>query len=190
MHDWHHQQGCMQSYWDEKADRRMTMERCEEKAPMIATVAESPGWAKLWDHDLDLGWNAVLGLKLLSRATSHHERGEHPCHIRDEATPLLEKSVLDHILARHHQELFLKSESMLDSSKLIGLLSSLQVENLSRIYKYFPLLITIILFLACWLGLCGLILNIEHWYCTWLSFPPPLYLGSLGKKLSHWLKTM
>ena len=29
--------------------------KCKEKAPMIAKVADSPGWAKLWDHALDLG---------------------------------------------------------------------------------------------------------------------------------------
>ena len=35
-------------------DRRRMLERCEEKATMIAKVAECPGWAKLWDHTLDL----------------------------------------------------------------------------------------------------------------------------------------
>ena len=36
-------------------DRRRMLERCEEKAPMIAKAAECPGWAKLWDHALNLG---------------------------------------------------------------------------------------------------------------------------------------
>ena len=37
-----------------KADKKLTIKKCGEKAPMIAK--ESPGWAKLWDHILDLGW--------------------------------------------------------------------------------------------------------------------------------------
>ena len=77
------------------ADKKIRMMRCGEKAPMIAKVAESPGWAKLWDHALDLGWKAVLGLKMLSRAMSHHGRGKHPCHLCHEASPLQEASVLD-----------------------------------------------------------------------------------------------
>ena len=38
-----------------EVDRRRMLERCEEKAPMIPKVAECSGWAKLWDHALDLG---------------------------------------------------------------------------------------------------------------------------------------
>ena len=49
-------------------DGRMLLEKCVKKAPMIAKIAEHPGWAKLWDHTLDLGWKAVLGLQMLSRA--------------------------------------------------------------------------------------------------------------------------
>ena len=101
------------------------MERCGEKAPMIAKVAESPGWTKLWDNAIDLGWKPMLGLKMLSRAMSHHGRGKRPHHMCNTATPLLEKSVSDHILIRHHQELHLNFESMSDSSKLIGLLINL-----------------------------------------------------------------
>ena len=69
-------------------DKKIRMKRCVEKAPMIAMIAESPGWARLWDNALDLGWKAVLGLKMLSRAMSHHGRGEHPCHLCDETSPL------------------------------------------------------------------------------------------------------
>ena len=49
-----------------EADKKMTIKKCGERAPMIAKVAESPGWAKLWDHTLDLGWKTVQGLKMLS----------------------------------------------------------------------------------------------------------------------------
>ena len=34
---------------------RRLLEGCEKKAPMMDKVAEFPGWAKLWDHALDLG---------------------------------------------------------------------------------------------------------------------------------------
>ena len=47
------------------ADKKTRRERCKEKAPMIAELAESPSWCKLWDHALDLGWKTVLGLKML-----------------------------------------------------------------------------------------------------------------------------
>ena len=107
-----------------EANRKIRMERCGEKAPLIAKVAKSPGWAKLWDNALDRGWKAVLGLKMLSRVMSHHGRGEHPCQMCDAATPLQEVSVLDHILARHHQELHINSG--LNSLKLLGLLGSIQ----------------------------------------------------------------
>ena len=39
-------------------------------------VAESPGGAKLWDHTFNLGWKAAQGLKMLSRAISHHGKGK------------------------------------------------------------------------------------------------------------------
>ena len=100
-----------------KADKEMTIKKCREKAPMIAKVAESPGWAKLWDHTLDLGWKAVQGLKMLSRAMSHHGKGERPCHLCDADTenPLKEETLLDHILTSHHHELHLEHVSLLDS---------------------------------------------------------------------------
>ena len=49
------------------ADKQTRRERCKEKAPMIAAeLAEYPGWCKLWDHALDLGWKTVLGFMLSS----------------------------------------------------------------------------------------------------------------------------
>ena len=48
----------------------------EEKAPVIAKVAVSPGWEELWDHTLDLGWKTVQDLKMLRGAMSHHGKGE------------------------------------------------------------------------------------------------------------------
>ena len=64
-----------------KVDRRMMLERCVVKAPILPRWLKLfPGWAKLWDLALDLGWKAVLGLKMVSRAMSHQGR-EHPCYI-------------------------------------------------------------------------------------------------------------
>ena len=73
------------------------LERCKKKAPQIAKVAEDIGWSRLWDMASDLGWKAVKGLQMLSRAMSHHGQGNYPCHLCNDG-PLLEKSVLDHIL--------------------------------------------------------------------------------------------
>ena len=116
-------------------DRRMLLEKCAEKAPMIAKVAELPGWAKLWDHTLDLGGKAVLGLQMISRAMSHHGRGKHPCHLCEDHT-LKEDSVLEHILASHHQELHLPKPS-LNSSHLLGMISSLKLEILPKFKNIF-----------------------------------------------------
>ena len=119
-------------------DRRRMLERCEEKAPMIAKVAECPGWARLWDHALDLGWKAVAGLQMVSRAMSHHGRGDHPCHLCDDPT-LLEDSVLDHILNVHHQELHLRmnNSDSFSSSDLLGMLENLNVEILPKFKNIF-----------------------------------------------------
>ena len=71
---------------------------------MIAKVAESPGWAKLWDYTLDLGWKAVQGLKMLSRAMSYHGKGKRPCHLceSDTENSLEDETLLDHILTSHY----------------------------------------------------------------------------------------
>ena len=58
-------------------DRGMVSVKCAEKAPMIAKVAEHLGWAKPWVQTLDLGGKSVLGLRMISRAMSHHGRGMH-----------------------------------------------------------------------------------------------------------------
>ena len=119
-------------------DRRRMLERCEEKAPMIAKVAECPGWARLRDHALDLGWKAVVGLQMVSRAMSHHGRGDHPCPLCDDPT-LLEDGVLDHILNVHHQELHLRmnNSDSFSSSDLLGMLENLNVEILPKFKNIF-----------------------------------------------------
>ena len=123
------------------AGKKIRIKICAEKVLIIVRVAESPGWAKLWE------WKAVLGLKMLSIAKSYHEGGKHPSHLCDAATPFQEESVIDHLIARHHKDLHLNSElkEMMDSSKLLGLLSNLHLEILSKFKKYFPpILITCI----------------------------------------------
>ena len=119
-----------------EVDRRSLLERCEEKVPMGAKVAECPGWAKLWDYALDLGWKAVAGLQMVSRAMSHHGRGNHPCHLCDDPT-LLKDTVLDHILTTHHQELHLNNSNSFSSLDLLGMLENLNVEILPKFKNIF-----------------------------------------------------
>ena len=54
-------------------DGQKLVDRCWEKAPVIAEVAKRVDWARLWDADI--GGNAVRGLQMLSRVMSHHGRG-------------------------------------------------------------------------------------------------------------------
>ena len=84
-------------------DRIRQLERCKKKAPLIADVAENTGWSKLWDMASDLGWKAVTGLQMLSRAMGHHSQGNHPCHLCNESdgAVLDTESVVDHILKVH-----------------------------------------------------------------------------------------
>ena len=102
-----------------KVDREKRLERCGERAPLIAKVAEVYGWSKLWEAALDL-----------ADAMSHHGRGNHPCHLCD-AAPLEEQSVLEHILCTHWEELHLTSR--MDPEMLLNMLNDMQLEVLSLI---------------------------------------------------------
>ena len=119
-----------------KRDRRMVLLKCQEKAPVIAEVAERVGWARLWDNVLGYGGKAVRGLQHLSRAMSHHGRGSHPCCLCDAA--YLDCPVLDHILDRHGVDLALDSD--LDRNKLLDCLEGLEhlefLNGFSRLYSY------------------------------------------------------
>ncbi len=35
---------------------QMCIERCDEKAPIVAELAWKVGWSKLWDEALTVGW--------------------------------------------------------------------------------------------------------------------------------------
>ena len=118
-------------------DKKRLLERCREKASQIAVVAESIGWSKLWDMASDLGWKAVMGLQMLSRAMGHHGRGNHPCHLCNDEDGLLQISLLDHILKAHWKELHLGSE--MDTERLMDMLSSSQLEVLSKFKDIFKL---------------------------------------------------
>ena len=58
-------------------DKIAGLEKCRDKAPFIAAVAEDIGWSKLWDMSINLGRKAVMGLQMLSRAMGHHGHGNH-----------------------------------------------------------------------------------------------------------------
>ena len=89
---------------------------------------------KLWDHGVDLGRKAVVGLQMVSTAMSHHRTGDHPCHLCDDHTSL-EDTVLDHILTAHHQELHLSISDSFSSSVLLGMLENLNVKILPKFQK-------------------------------------------------------
>ena len=111
-------------------DKIKRAQRCLEKAPLIAKVAEHAGWAQLSDAVLDLGWKAVKGLQMLSRAMSHHGRGSHPCHLCD-AGPLLEASLLKHILGTHWKQLHM--DSVLDYKSLQNNLNNFHLDILAKL---------------------------------------------------------
>ena len=84
-----------------KKDKNARFEKCRDKAPFMAGVAEDIRWSKskLWDMSTDLGQKAVMGLQMLSRVTGHHGRGNHPCHLCP--SPMdgrLQTPLLNHIL--------------------------------------------------------------------------------------------
>ena len=64
----------------------------------------------MWDAALDLGWKAVAGLQMLSRAMSHHGV-EGIILVTGVMLPLLKSSlyILKHILCMHWEELHLTS---------------------------------------------------------------------------------
>ena len=113
-----------------RKDRIRQLERCKKKAPQIA---ENIGWSKLWDMASDLGWKAVTGLQMLSRAMGHHGQGNHPCHESDDSI-MDNESVLDHILKVHWKELHLDSE--MDNGMLVQLLSDSKLSKYKNIFKH------------------------------------------------------
>ena len=55
---------------------------------MIAMkLADSPGWAKPWDHTLDFGCQeGSAGSEDAKQVMSRHNKGEQPCHLHDVPT--------------------------------------------------------------------------------------------------------
>ena len=94
-----------------RVDWERLIRRCKEKAPLIASVGEEKGWAKLWDTTFQLGHRHTKGLQNLTRIMSHHGRGKKPC-------PLCETSlgttaqvgVLKHVLRDHSAILGLRMD--------------------------------------------------------------------------------
>ena len=48
----------------------MSIQKCKNKAPLIAEVAEKSRWPRIWD---------TAGLQALTKLMSHHGRGRRPC---------------------------------------------------------------------------------------------------------------
>ena len=131
FHGYHPQLGSIREMKYEilELDKKKHADKCLEKAPIVPEVSRQISWVRLWDAALDLEWKRVKGLQLLSRALSHHRRGNHPCHLCDIAPPP-ELSVLDHILISH-----LNLE--LDYKKLMNLLEKLHLDVLSKFSNIF-----------------------------------------------------
>ena len=117
-------------------DKNARLEKCRDKAPFIAAVAEDIGWNKLWDMSTDQGWKAVMGLQMLSRALGHHGHGNHPYHLcPSHMVGRLQTSLLNHILDAHWKELHMPSE--INRDRLLEILSDHSLEVLSKFKNIF-----------------------------------------------------
>jgi len=61
-----------------RADGAQLLDSCGVRAPHIARVERRVRWASLWDATLDFGVPHSTRLQFLSRALSHHRRGNPP----------------------------------------------------------------------------------------------------------------
>ena len=48
-------------------DRNMSIQKCKDKAPLIAEVAEKSRWPRRWDGVLEHGGRYTAGLQALTR---------------------------------------------------------------------------------------------------------------------------
>ena len=112
-------------------DQQQSAAKCSVKALIIAEVAKRVGWSKLWDVALDLGEKSVRGLQCLSRAMSHHGRGNHPCPLCNAAP--LSSTLLKHLLDCHRTELFL--DHNITQESLMHQIEDLQLNSLCNFSK-------------------------------------------------------
>ena len=83
-----------------EADRVRNLERCAERAPLMAEVVNRGGnWSRLWAATLHLGTRHTAGLQALSRMLARHGRGVKPCPLCDESS--LHPNPIGHLLTRH-----------------------------------------------------------------------------------------
>ncbi len=57
----------------QKTDKKMRLERCAEKAPMIAELARRISWERMWDTVLNLGPNYTRIASLFESISSPWE---------------------------------------------------------------------------------------------------------------------
>lgn len=82
----------------------------------------------------DLGWKAVLGLQMLSRAMGHHGHGNCQCHLcSSHSDKRLQIPLPDHILDAHWEELHLHSE--IDTDRILEMLGGYNLEVLPKFKK-------------------------------------------------------
>lgn len=112
------------------ADYTRHLERCLEKAPLIARVEKDVGWRRTWDELLDLKSRHLQGLKSLSRLMSHHGKGSKPCPLCEDAE--LPWSVLSHALMKHWEVMGLPESS--DEEWVLDRFRTLNLNFLSKFW--------------------------------------------------------
>ena len=115
-----------------RVDWERLIRRCKEKAPLIASVGDEKGWAKLWDKALQLGHRHTRGLQNLTRLLSHHGRGEKPCPLCETLGTTTQGGVLNHVLRDHSTAVGLKMD-------VAELLTHLKAADINFVYAFWKL---------------------------------------------------
>ena len=84
-------------------DCNMSTQKCNDKAPLIAEVAERSRWPRIWDGVLKHGGRYTARLQALTRLMSHRGRGRKPCPFREDSD--LDVTILEHVLESHSSQL-------------------------------------------------------------------------------------
>lgn len=117
-----------------RVDKERCLERCSEKAPVIAEVAKRGGsWSRLWDTTLFLGTRHTAGLQALSRLLAHHGHGSKPCPLCEERS--LCTSPIIHFLKEHQKEIGLDCDSFDSIDKLLTQLVECDIQFVYKFWK-------------------------------------------------------
>ena len=84
-------------------DHSMSIQKCKNKAPLIAEVAEKSRWPRIWDGVLEHGGRYTARLQALTRLMSHHGRGRRPCPFCEDSD--FDVTILEYVLESHSSRL-------------------------------------------------------------------------------------